>query len=50
MDTWVFATDQRQWAGMLAAVRRLGGRVTAVVVGSRELADAVAATGPDEVL
>ncbi len=50
MDTWVFATDESQWAGMLAAVRGLGGRVTAAVVGSRELADAVAATGPDAVL
>jgi len=49
MDSWVFATDERQWGGMLAAARHLGGHVTVVVVGSRALADAVALAGPDEV-
>lgn len=47
--SWLVATDEKQWGGMLAAARHLGGRVTAVVVGSRALADVVAATGPDEV-
>nr|WP_286181907.1 electron transfer flavoprotein subunit alpha/FixB family protein [Desulfovibrio sp. Huiquan2017] len=35
---------------MLSAVRQLGGKVTAVVVGPRGLADTVAAKGPDRVL
>jgi electron transfer flavoprotein alpha subunit len=42
-------TALSQWGGMLAAARRLNGQVTAVVVGTRALTDAVASTGPDEV-
>lgn len=48
-DSWVIVTEAKQWGGMLAAVRRLGGRVTAVVVGSPGLAAVMAASGPDEV-
>lgn len=48
MDCWVFVTEHRGWGGMLAAVRGLGARLTAVVVGPDDLARAVAATGPDE--
>jgi electron transfer flavoprotein alpha subunit len=48
MDSWVFITADG-WSGALEAPRALGGRVTAVVVGSRELAESVAAAGPDEV-
>jgi electron transfer flavoprotein alpha subunit len=49
VDSWVVTTDEKQVRGMVAAARHLGGPVTAVVVGSRALADAVAATGPDAV-
>ncbi|MGB7963899.1 MAG: electron transfer flavoprotein subunit alpha/FixB family protein [Propionicimonas sp.] len=48
-DSWIFVTEAKQWGGMLAAARRLGGRVTAVVAGPPELAATVAASGPDEV-
>ena len=48
-DSWVLITADG-WAGGLAAARGVGGQVTAAVVGSRELADAVAAAAPDRVL
>jgi electron transfer flavoprotein alpha subunit len=48
VDSWVFITSDG-WGGALAATRALGGRVTAVVVGPRELADDVACGGADEV-
>ena len=49
VESWVITTDEKQVGGMVAAARHLGGPVTAVVVGNRALADAVAATGPDAV-
>lgn len=48
MNCWVLVTDAG-WAGLLNSAKPLAGRTTAVVVGSRELAEAVAAAGPDEV-
>lgn len=49
MDSWIIVTEDGPIAGMVAAARGLGGSVTAAVVGSRALADAVAVTGPDTV-
>lgn len=49
IDSWVVTTDEKQVGGMVAAARHLGGRVTVVAVGGRALADAVAASGPDDV-
>ena len=49
MDSWIIVTEDGPVAGMVAAARGLGGSITAAVVGSRALADAVAATGPDTV-
>lgn len=48
--TWVIATTDKRLPAMVSAARALGGVVTVVAVGSRELADAASATGPDEVL
>ncbi len=50
INSWIIVTDERRIGGMLAAARQLGGRVTAVVVGSRSLADAASAIGFDRVL
>ncbi|RYV53042.1 electron transfer flavoprotein subunit alpha/FixB family protein [Pengzhenrongella frigida] len=50
MDTWVLVTDARHVGAMLAAARGLGTPVTAAVVGSRALAELVAAAGPDTVV
>lgn len=47
-DTYLLVTADG-WGGALAATRELAGRLTAVVFGPRDLADAVAAGGPDEV-
>ncbi len=47
--TWVLATDARGLVAAIAAARGAGGKVTAVAVGPRELADAAAAAGPDDV-
>lgn len=47
MNSWIFITVDG-WAGAFEALRRLGGRITAVVIGSRELAESVATAGPDE--
>lgn len=49
MDSWIIVTEDGPVAGMVEAARGLGGSVTAAVVGSRDLADAVAAAGPDTV-
>ena len=49
-NSWIIATDERRIGGMLAAARELGGSVTVAVIGSRDLAEAVAAIGPDRVL
>ena len=48
--TWVIATTGKRLPAMVRAARALGGVVTVVAVGPRGLADAAAATGPDEVL
>ena len=48
-DSWILVAADA-WRGAFAAVRPLGGAVTAVVVGPHLLADDVAAAGPDEVL
>lgn len=47
IDSWLLVTSEG-WGGALALARQVG-RVTAAVVGSRELADQVAAAGPDDV-
>jgi len=49
-DSWIMMTDKGRMGGMLAAAQQLGGRVTAVVVGPRSLAETAAAAGPDRVL
>ena len=49
MDSWIIVTEDGPVAGMVEAARGLGGSVTAAVAGSRALADAVAAAGPDTV-
>lgn len=49
-STWVLATDERGLASAVAAARGAGGTVSAVVVGPRDLADAAAAAGPDDVV
>lgn len=48
-SSWVLIASQA-WSGALSMIQPLEGTVTAVVVGPRELADEVAAAGPDEVL
>lgn len=47
--SWVLIASEA-WSGALSAVQPLGGAVTAMVVGSRGLADDVATAGPGEVL
>jgi electron transfer flavoprotein alpha subunit len=47
IDSWLLVTSEG-WSGPLALARQLG-PVTALVVGPRELADRVAAAGPDDV-
>lgn len=49
VEGWVLATETRGLAGMVSAVRGLGGSVTVVAVGPRSLADQAAQTGPDAV-
>ncbi|MDY0243008.1 MAG: electron transfer flavoprotein subunit alpha/FixB family protein [Rhodospirillaceae bacterium] len=46
---WIIVTEEKQVAALTLAARGMGGRVIAVVVGPRALADATAAAGPDEV-
>ncbi len=48
-NTWIIVTEEKQVAALVAAARGLGGKVTAIVVGPRTLADVAAAAGPDEV-
>jgi electron transfer flavoprotein alpha subunit len=48
IESWIIATDTARLGGILNAARQLGGHVTAAVIGSRSLADAVAAAGPDQ--
>lgn len=48
-DAWIIVTEEKQVAALAAAARGMGGKVIAVVVGPRGLADRTAATAPDEV-
>lgn len=48
-DSWILVADDAAIEGLLEAARGLGGRVTAVVVADREMAQTVAAAGPDQV-
>ncbi len=47
--TWIIAVDDRRLGGLLSAARAVSGTVEAVVVGTPELAQAVAKTGVDKV-
>lgn len=47
-DCWLLITSDG-WGGAFRAARALPGRVTAVVLGPRRLAEQVATAGPDEV-
>jgi electron transfer flavoprotein alpha subunit len=49
-DVWVVAVADAPFGGALRVARGLGGAVTVVAVGPRELADAAAAAGADAVL
>jgi len=48
--SWIIIIDERRAGGMLDAAQKLGGQVTAAVVGSRALADKMATLGFDRVL
>lgn len=48
-DALIIVTEEKQVAALVAAARGLGGKVTAVVIGPRTLADATAVSGPDAV-
>lgn len=50
MKSWIIIIDERRAGGMLDAAKKLGGQVTAAVVGSRALADSIAKLGFDQVL
>lgn len=50
MDNWIIVTEDGPIAGLVAAVRGLGGTVRATVVGSRALAELVSSHGPDAVV
>ena len=49
-NTWIIAADSRRIGGLVATVKPLSGHITAAVVGSRELADDIAASGVDKVI
>lgn len=49
-NSWIIIVDERRIGGMLAIARKLGGNVTAVVVGDRPLADIAAKFDFDRVL
>lgn len=49
MDSVIIVTQDGPLAALVQAARSLGGAVTAAVVGPRELAEQVAACGPDQV-
>lgn len=49
-DSWIIIADDVPAGPLSLMARGLGGRVTAVVVGSRERAEAAAVTGVDEVI
>ena len=46
-NAWIIVTEEKQVTALAAAAKGLNGKVTAAVVGSRALADAAAAAGPD---
>lgn len=46
-DAWVVVTEEKLTAALVAAAKGAGGKVSAVVVGSRSLADTAAASGAD---
>ena len=46
-DSWIIIADDVPTGLLLAMARSLYGRVTAIVVGSRELAEAVAVSDVD---
>ncbi|MDR3438880.1 electron transfer flavoprotein subunit alpha/FixB family protein [Telmatospirillum sp.] len=48
-DAWIIVTEEKQVAALVAAAKGLGGKITAIAVGPRALADAAAIAGPDEV-
>lgn len=50
MDSWIVVVDERRIGGMLTAAHEVSGNVTAVVVGSPELAQEVARYSFDKVL
>lgn len=50
MNSWIIIIDERRAGGMLDAAKKLGGKVTAAVVGPRALADNIAKLGFDQVL
>lgn len=50
MNSWIIISDERRVGGMLNAARRLGGRITAAVVGPRALAETISGWGFDQVL
>lgn len=50
MNSWIIVIDERRIGGMLNAARKLGGQITAAVVGSRALADIISGWGFDRVL
>jgi electron transfer flavoprotein alpha subunit len=50
MNSWIIIIDQRRAGGMLDADRKLGGKLTAAVVGPRELADSIAELAFDQVI
>lgn len=49
-DSWIIIADDVPAGSLSLMARGLGGRVTAIVVGSRERAEAAAVTGVDEVI
>ncbi|MGI6220811.1 MAG: electron transfer flavoprotein subunit alpha/FixB family protein [Coriobacteriales bacterium] len=50
VNTWIIAVDSRRIGGIIAAVKPVAGEITAAVVGTRALADEIAATGVDKVV
>jgi electron transfer flavoprotein alpha subunit len=50
MNSWSIISDERRVGSLLDAAKKLGGQTTAVVIGSRSLADSVADYGFNQVL
>ena len=49
-DSWIIIADNVPFASLPPMAKGMGGRITAIVVGSRERAEAVAALNVDEVI